>query len=94
MTRATGIEFSAPRGGREGDANYQLDLQVAKGFNAGRFRTELIASVFNVLDDERVQQVCQADAGCRLGGEPVSVGDPVNWQLPRRYEFGVRLEFN
>jgi hypothetical protein len=29
-----------------------------------------------------------------IGGAAVSVGDAANHQLPRRYEFGVRFEFN
>jgi hypothetical protein len=83
------LEYLDARGDREANDNYQLDLQLAKGFQAGRFRTELFATVFNVLDDERPIRVCQADVGC---GGTVALGDPIAWQLPRRYEFGVRLE--
>ena len=47
--------FTERRGSRRTNDNYGLHLQAAKGFNFGRdLRFELIASVFNVFDDEQV----------------------------------------
>jgi len=81
--------FVEPRGSREGDEWAQLDLQVTKGFNLGRVHLRLIGAVLNLFDSENATGVCDNVNGC---GD-FELGDPTNWQQPRRYELGVRVEF-
>jgi outer membrane receptor protein involved in Fe transport len=84
-----GSYFVEPRGNREGYDERQLDLQLSKGFNLGRVRFVLIGSVFNVFSSEQAVAVCQRISGC--GG--FEMGEPLEWQIPRRYEIGFRVEF-
>ncbi len=53
-----------------------------------RFR--LMASVYNLLDDEQVESVCALSSGCFEGS---GLGEPTLYRQPRRFEVGVRLEF-
>ena len=53
-----------------------------------RFR--LMASVYNLLDDEQVENVCAMSSGCFEGS---GVGEPILYRQPWRFEVGVRLEF-
>ena len=84
-----GVHFLEPRGNRDANSNYQLDLQLSKGFTIGQVRLMVIGSVFNVFSDERPTSVCRRISGC---GE-IEMGEPTNWQTPRRYELGFRVEF-
>ena len=50
--------------------------------------------MINVLDDERPVNRCEDLDGCvTVQGNAVDLLDPIDWQDPRRYEFGVRIEF-
>ncbi len=84
-----GIRALEPRGSREANSNYQLDLQVSKGFTIGAMRLQLIASGLNALGSERPTGVCWSISGC----DDIGMGEPRHWQIPRRYEAGFRLEF-
>jgi len=84
-----GVILLEPRGNRSEPGEYQLDLQVGRGFTWGRTRLKLFATVYNVLDTEISTAVCDTDTGC---GD-LDLGDPIEWQRPRRYELGVRVEF-
>lgn len=83
------IEYVEPRGSREGDDYYQLDLQLTKGFPIGETSVQLIGSVFNVFSSENVTDVCDDVDGCGS----FELGEAIEWQDPRRYEVGVRFEF-
>jgi hypothetical protein len=94
-----GTSFVEPRGSRRASSNYQLDLEARKGFDLGPVNAQLIATVLNVLDDERGTSVCEdvvegaggaLEAACGAG---IEVGDPLTFQQPRRYEAGVRFTF-
>jgi hypothetical protein len=86
-----GVWFAEPRGSNEANSNYQLDLQLSKGFTIGSaVRMVLIGSVFNVFSSEEVTGVCVSINGC--GGDTLT-GGATNWQTPRRYELGFRVEF-
>ena len=85
-----GNVFVEPRGSREGDDAYQLDLEVKKGFVFGDYRAELIGTVFNVFGDEQVAGVCELEEGC--AGD-IPLGGTTSFTTPRRYEVGVRFEF-
>ena len=92
----TGIHhLLEPRGSREGDSNHQIDLQLSKGFTAGRMRFVLIGTVLNALNSEQPTDVCEHISGCGFDENetPIEMGDPTNWQTPRRYEVGFRVEF-
>lgn len=84
-----GVEFLERRGNREGDDVWQLDLELSKYLRFGAADLRLIGTVINVFSEEAVTQVCTSDVGC---GD-VALGDPLNWQNPRRYELGFRVEF-
>jgi hypothetical protein len=90
-----GEHLLEPLGNREADSYQQLDLQVSKGFRAGRVRFVLIGSVLNVLSSEQPTGVCEHISGCGNyeDDSPISMGDPTEWQIPRRYEVGFRIEF-
>jgi hypothetical protein len=87
--------FAEPRGSERANANHQLDLQLSKGFTVGhRVRLVLIGSAFNVLSQEKVTAVCQSINGCTdSDGNHADTGGATNWQTPRRYELGFRVEF-
>ncbi len=89
------VWYAEPRGNREANSNYQLDLQLSKGFTVGHsVRLVLIGSVFNALSQERTTTVCISINGCTdINGDQVDTGGAVNWQTPRRYELGFRVEF-
>ena len=84
-----GAHFLEPRGSREANSNYQLDLQLTKGFAIGHTRLLLIGSVFNVFSSERPIDVCWHISGC---GD-FEMGDAIDWQIPAATRSGVRLEF-
>lgn len=90
-----GTRFLEPRGSRRANDNYQLDLELRKGFAMKQVRLDLIGTVFNVLDDEQTTGVCDRPGGCGsdTAGRPIQLGDPTDFQQPRRYEVGLRLEF-
>jgi hypothetical protein len=90
-----GVWYAEERGNREGDALQELDLQLAKGFRIGPTRLVLIGSVLNALSSENAVSVCGFIGGCGFDGDgnPIVLGDSTSWQIPRRYEVGVRLEF-
>ena len=84
-----GVHFLEPRGSREANDSYQLDLQLAKGFTIGPVRLALIGSLYNAFSSEQPISVCQRISGCGS----IAMGEPTNWQTPRRYEVGFRVEF-
>jgi len=84
-----GTEYLEPRGSRRASNNYQLDLSVTYRLNLGQVGVELIGSVVNVLDSERVTGVCSDPNGCGS----YDFTDATSWQSPRRFELGFRLEF-
>ena len=90
-----GFAFLEPRGSEEANSNYQIDLQLTKGFNIGNVRLALIGSVYNALSSEEPTVVCNSVSGCGThdNGDPILAGDATNWQTPRRYELGFRVEF-
>jgi hypothetical protein len=84
------VIYLAPRGSFRGTSTYNVNLEVRKGFPIGPVRTELIATVLNLLGSEQINGVCQTALGCN-GIYPW--GGPDSFLPPRRYEAGVRLEF-
>ena len=89
------LHLLEPRGSREANSTHQLDLQLSKGFRTGRVRFVVIGTVLNTLGSERSTDVCDLISGCGSyeDGAPINMGDPTNWQTPRRYEVGFRIEF-
>ena len=87
--------YLEPRGSRDGSDSYQLNLQLTKGFTIRGVRLALIGSAYNVFSSEQPTAVCAHISGCGLdeGGAPIEMGDPTDWQTPRRYELGFRVEF-
>lgn len=90
-----GVQYLEPRGSRRLPHFYQWDAQIQKDFTVGPVRLGVIASIYNVLDTE-IAIARDGNVGTSL--DP---GDPDNptfnqntaFQRPRRYEFGLRLEF-
>ena len=89
---ATGDEDGAIR---VGGSQHEVDLQLSKGFRAGPVRFVLIGTVLNALGSEQVTGECAHISGCGSDpdGNPINMGDPDDWQIPRRYEVGFRVEF-
>jgi hypothetical protein len=92
--------LAEPRGTREGNTFYNLDLQISKGFRiADRVRVVLIGSVINATSAEKpfdANDICEdLDHGCYLDEieDYVEIGDAIDWSDPRRYELGFRIEF-
>jgi len=48
-----------------------------------------------VFSGEQPTAVCGHISGCGVAGngDPIDMGDPTDWQTPRRYELGFRVEF-
>ena len=86
-----GTYFLEPRGSRDADNYHRLDLQLAKGFTLGGVRLVLIGAVLNAFSSENVVGVCDRASGC-FGGA-FEMGEPTDWQTPRRWELGFRAEF-
>jgi hypothetical protein len=84
-----GEYFLEPRGSREANRSYQLDLQISKGFTVGGWRLVAIGSVYNVFSSENPRSVCERVTGC----DDIGLGQPIQWQTPRIYELGFRVEF-
>ena len=94
-----GSQFTEPRGNREGDDLWQLDLELSKYFTFGDVRARLIGTVFNVFSEEAVTARCGQQAFAADGSVvnstcgSIPFGEATSWQTPRRYEVGFRLEF-
>jgi outer membrane receptor protein involved in Fe transport len=84
-----GTEFLEPRGNYRASSNSQLDLSLTYRLKLGPLHTEIIGSVLNVLNTEQVSSICQDADGC--GGK--EWGQANDWQNPRRFEVGFRIEF-
>ena len=76
-----------PRGSRRGSSSHQLDLQISQGFRIGRVDLQGFLTILNVFSSE--QPVVYETGEL----EPLPWGTPLEYQLPRRYEIGFRLEF-
>ena len=76
-----------PQGSRRGHDLWQLDLQLSKGLRIGHVRLVGIASVFNAFSKEAPIGFIQ-DPFDRRGW-----GTAEEWQEPRRWEVGIRVEF-
>jgi len=90
-----GYAFHETWGSREANDNYRLDLQLSKGFRVGPVRLVIIGTVLNALGTEQPWRICAWASGCGADadGNPIEFGKPENWQIPRRYEIGFRVEF-
>ena len=92
-----GTQYLDPRGSHRGNSNYQIDLEVKKGFQIGQIRASLIGSVFNAIGSERVTGRCERERCTLEAGTPnqrqVGFLEPTSFQVPRSYEVGVRFEF-
>ena len=71
-----GEEFLEPRGSRRANSNYNLDLELRKGFTFGNVRAQLIGTVENALSTERPLTVC---------GDVVETGDPADLEFGGRF---------
>jgi hypothetical protein len=89
-----GVQFLEPRGSRRLPHYYQWDAQVQKDFPLGPVRLGLIASIFNIANTE-----IPITRDGSVGSTDLSSPDNprfnynIDYQRPRRYEFGIRLEF-
>ncbi|HEX7149857.1 MAG TPA: TonB-dependent receptor [Thermoanaerobaculia bacterium] len=90
-----GVEYLETRGSRRLPHYHRLDLQLQKDFRLGPVTAGLIAAVSNVLSTELPLAI---DGNVGLNGtidSPTNAnfGNAVSWQIPRRYDIGVRFEF-
>ncbi|HEX5967214.1 MAG TPA: TonB-dependent receptor, partial [Intrasporangium sp.] len=82
-----------PRGSRRANSTSQLDLGLTKGFQVGPAHLELIATVYNALDEQNSLSVCEDIHGCASVNGAVELGEPLTWAQPRNYEAGLRVTF-
>lgn len=78
-----GEEFIRPRGYLRGPTAQQLDLDLRKSWALGKTTIQGIITVTNVFDTEIVTSVNQLDPNLQA----------IGYQIPRRYEIGVRYLF-
>jgi len=77
-----------PRGSRRApNDRYEFDLQVSKGFQLGAVRLEGIVAVQNLFSSEQGLTYQENEYAS------VPWGTITSYSQPRRYEFGVRIEF-
>ncbi|HEX3553057.1 MAG TPA: TonB-dependent receptor [Thermoanaerobaculia bacterium] len=89
-----GTAFLEPRGSRRANSTSTLEIELRKGFRLAGLDVELIGTVENVLGTERPVAVCQFASGCTSAdGDELALGDPIDFQPPRRYEVGFRMVF-
>ena len=55
----------------------------------GPTRLVVLATVINATDSQNENEICESVTGC---GE-FDFGEGIEWQQPRRYEVGFRVEF-
>jgi hypothetical protein len=79
-----GFEYLEPRGSRRLPSYWQLDLEARKQFDVGFGNLTLIFSVLNVFNEQAVVEVSEMEG---------SLGEPLLWQQPRRFEAGLRYTF-
>jgi len=84
---SSGTFFLEERGQRRGADLWQIDLQLTKGFRVGPTRLVLIASAFNVTSEEAPIWFVENPFDSR------GWGAATQWQDPRRWELGFRIEF-
>lgn len=77
-----------PRGSRQGPELSQLDVQLTRRFQLGQVDLSLIAAVLNLFDGEGATGWCQDVDGCGSYG----FAEALEWQQPRRFELGLRVE--
>jgi hypothetical protein len=89
-----GTTFLEPRGSRRANSTSVLEIELRKGFRVGGLDLELIGTVENVLGTEKPVAVCQFASGCTSAdGDDLALGQPTDFQPPRRYEVGFRMVF-
>jgi len=88
-TSPYGEVFVEPRGSGIGDSLHQINLQFSKGFRVGPTRLVALATVINATNSQTGDEICGSVTGC---GD-FEFGNAIEWQQPRRYELGFRVEF-
>jgi TonB dependent receptor/Carboxypeptidase regulatory-like domain len=89
-----GNAFLEPRGSRRAASIFNLEIELRKAIQLGRFELELIGTVENVLGNQPATAVCQYAAGCTsTTGDQLALGEATDYQAPRNYEVGLRLVF-
>jgi hypothetical protein len=81
------IRFAEPAGSRSSSAHYQVDFNYTQNINMGdRIRFQLVADVFNVLDNQTAYNP-NPDQRESTFGEPQSFFDPRRLQLAVKFDF-------
>ena len=89
-----GVQFLEPRGSRRLQHFYQWDAQIQKDFAVGPVRLGLIASIFNILNTEiPIAKDTSVGSTDLTSPDNPRFNYNIDYQRPRRYEFGFRLEF-
>ncbi len=87
QSSSSGGYYLEPVGSRRAEDLWQLDLELSKGFTFGRTNLRALVTVINVFSDEIATSWTWDPFDSR------GWGVPTEYQQPRRYEVGVRVEF-
>ena len=79
--------FITPRGAYETKSVWQLDVQGSKTWSLNKVDLTVVATVYNIFDNE-ADRTFNTEAYVNR-----EVGETLTWYLPRRYEVGFRIEF-
>jgi len=84
---SSGIYYLEPPGKRRAGDRWQLDLEFSKGFTIGQINLRALVTVINATSEQ---------AAIGWTEDPFASegwGVPGEYQQPRRYEIGFRIEF-
>lgn len=79
--------FISKRGAYETKSVWQLDVQGSKTWSLNKVDLTVVATIYNILDNE-ADRTFNTEAYVNR-----EVGETLTWYLPRRYEVGFRIEF-
>ena len=79
--------FITKRGAYETKSVWQLDVQGSKTWNLNKVDLTVVATIYNILDNE-ADRTFNTEAYVNR-----EVGETLTWYLPRRFEVGFRIEF-
>ncbi len=99
-----GSYYVSRHGAERAPSYYRLDLRIEKSFHVGPLTLAVYADIFNVTDNQQVFAIDGSLGTIHLAGDAPgaaytvvdpnpSYGQANEWQFPRSYFFGFKVEF-